>query len=136
MMLRSKHILLFILWLIGAQCIASQAVVLDSVAVDTIETVVPIGTINVVDSVEMADAEFEAWIEKYAKVSNSDQSDSSDLPNDTTPSNKKQDFTDLVSEGEEARKQEKNALIRSNTVLMIRPPIPSVFPRTVNLLLF
>lgn len=113
-MLRSKHILLFIVLLfVGAQCVASQAVVLDSVVVDTIETVVPIDTINVVDSVELADAEFEAWIEKYAKVSNSDQSDSSDLTNDSTPSNKKQDFADLVSEGEEAREQEKNALISS-----------------------
>ena len=72
MMLRSKHILLFIVLLfVGAQCFASQSVVLDSIAIDaidTIETIDAIETISIIDSVELADAEFEAWLEKYATV--------------------------------------------------------------------
>ena len=93
MMLRSKHILLFIVLLfVGAQCVASQAVALDSVVVDTIETVVPIDTINVVDSVAGRVAVMDSCLEDSVV---------------------KPDFVELVAEGEEARERERNALISS-----------------------
>ena len=138
-MLRSKHILLFIVLLfVGAQCFASQSVVLDSIAIDAIDT---IETISIIDSVELADAEFEAWLEKYATVnsqftihnsqlddttnaflgtiaftdstecvSNDSVSISLDIVKDSV---EKRDFVELVDEGEEARERERNALIAS-----------------------
>ena len=91
-MLRSKYILLIILWFVGAQLFASQ-VLCDSLSTDTIE---------------LADAEFEAWLDKYAKVREIDS-----LPNVSDSLTQKRDFVELVGEGEEARKREKNALISS-----------------------
>ena len=58
MMLRNKYLLFIFLFFIGAQGVASQVVVLNSVKVDS----------AVVDTIELADAEFEAWLEEYAQV--------------------------------------------------------------------
>lgn len=96
MMLRSKYILLFVLSFVGAQFIASQSVVSDSAIIDSVA----------VDTIELADAEFEAWLEKYAEVREIDS-----LPNVSDSLIQKRDFVELVSEGEEAREKEKNALI-------------------------
>ncbi len=95
-MLRSKYILLFVLSFVGAQFIASQSVVSDSAIIDSVA----------VDTIELADAEFEAWLEKYAEVREIDS-----LPNVSDSLIQKRDFVELVSEGEEAREKEKNALI-------------------------
>ena len=92
MMLKSKYILLIILWFVGAQLFASL-VLWDSLSTATIE---------------LADAEFEAWLDKYAKVREIDS-----LPNVSDSLTQKRDFVELVGEGEEARKREKNALISS-----------------------
>ena len=105
MMLRNKYILLIFLFLLGVQGGASQVVVLDSVKVDSV----------VVDTIELADAEFEAWLEKYAQITDNrlqitDDSLSVEVVKDSV---EKKDFVELVSEGEEARKKEKNALIAS-----------------------
>ena len=67
MMLRNKYILFIFLFLIGAQWIASQVVVLDSV--DVIDSIDKIDSIEFLDTVELADAEFEAWLEEYAQLS-------------------------------------------------------------------
>ena len=98
-MLRSKYILFIFLFLFGTQLFASQ-VLCDSLLTDTIE---------------LADAEFEAWLEKYAQVIDSelqitDDSLSVDMAKDSV---EKKDFVSLSKEGEEAREQEKNALISS-----------------------
>ena len=123
MMLRSKYILLIFLFLIGAQWIASQVVVLDSV--DVIDSIDKIDSIEFLDTVELADAEFEAWLEEYAQLSetrdtrhetqdilmeNDSGSMSSEVVKDSV---EKKDFVSLSKEGEEAREQEKNALIMS-----------------------
>lgn len=135
-MLRSKHILLFILWLIGAQCIASQSVVFDSVVVNTIETIELIEaidtiekTINITDSIKLADAEFEAWLEKYAQITDSKEqsaengeqkakdtlriTDNKIIVTDSCLRDtiKRRDFVELVDKGHEAHQREKNLLI-------------------------
>jgi hypothetical protein len=91
-MLKSKYILLIILFLVGAQGFASQ-LLCDSLLTDTIE---------------LADAEFEAWLEEYAQVT--DDSLSVDAAKDSV---EKKDFVSLSKEGEEAREREKNELIMS-----------------------
>ena len=96
MMLRNKYLLFIFLFLIGAQGVASQVVVLDSVKVDS----------AVVDTIELADAEFEAWLAEYAQV----KEDSLEL-NAAKDSVEKKDFVSLSKEGVEAREREKNALI-------------------------
>ncbi len=123
MMLRNKYILFIFLFLIGAQWIASQVVVLDSV--DVIDSIDKIDSIEFLDTVELADAEFEAWLEEYAQLSetrdtrhetqdilmeNDSGSMSSEVVKDSV---EKKDFVSLSKEGEEAREQEKNALIMS-----------------------
>ncbi len=129
-MLRNKYILFIFLFLIGAQGVASQVVVLDSV--DVIDSIDTIESIEFLDIVELADAEFEAWLEKYAIVNaqlddttnissetmalmdstenlhNDSVSMSLDVVNDSV---ERKDFVELVREGEEAREKEKNALI-------------------------
>ncbi len=95
-MLRNKYLLFIFLFLIGAQGVASQVVVLDSVKVDS----------AVVDTIELADAEFEAWLAEYAQV----KEDSLEL-NAAKDSVEKKDFVSLSKEGVEAREREKNALI-------------------------
>lgn len=122
-MLRNKYILFIFLFLIGAQWIASQVVVLDSV--DVIDSIDKIDSIEFLDTVELADAEFEAWLEEYAQLSetrdtrhetqdilmeNDSGSMSSEVVKDSV---EKKDFVSLSKEGEEAREQEKNALIMS-----------------------
>ncbi|MEE1090964.1 MAG: DUF3078 domain-containing protein [Paludibacteraceae bacterium] len=104
MMLKSKYILLIILFLVGAQCFASQAVVLDSIKNDSVALrhVDSLAT----DTIELADAEFEAWLEEYAQIT--DDSLSVDVAKDSV---EKKDFVSLSNEGEEARKREKNELI-------------------------
>ena len=96
MMLRNKYLLFIFLFLIGAQGLASQVVVLDSVKVDS----------AVVDTIELADAEFEAWLAEYAQV----KDDSLEL-GAVKDSVEKKDFVSLSKEGVEAREREKNALI-------------------------
>ena len=96
MMLRNKYLLFIFLFLIGAQGVASQVVVLDSVKVDS----------AVVDTIELADAEFEAWLAEYAQV----KEDSLEL-GAVKDSVEKKDFVSLSKEGVEAREREKNALI-------------------------
>ena len=95
-MLRNKYLLFIFLFLIGAQGLASQVVVLDSVKVDS----------AVVDTIELADAEFEAWLAEYAQV----KDDSLEL-GAVKDSVEKKDFVSLSKEGVEAREREKNALI-------------------------
>ena len=122
-MLRNKYILFIFLFLIGAQGVASQVVVLDSV--DVIDSIDKIDSIEFLDTVELADAEFEAWLEEYAQLSetrdtrhetqdilmeNDSGSMSSEVVKDSV---EKKDFVSLSKEGEEAREQEKNALIMS-----------------------
>ena len=111
MMLRSKYLLLIILWFVGAQFVASQVVVLDSVKSDSVvlQHVDSLAT----DTMELADAEFEAWLEQYAQITDSglqitDDSLSVDVVKDSV---EKKDFVSLSKEGEEAREKEKNALI-------------------------
>ena len=112
-MLRNKYILLIFLFLIGAQWIASQVVVLDSV--DVIDSIDKIDSIEFLDTVELADAEFEAWLEKYAQITDSSLqiTDDSLLVEVVQDTIKKKDFVSLSKEGEEAREREKNALIMS-----------------------
>lgn len=103
-MLKSKYILLIILFLVGAQGFASQAVVLDSIKNDSVALrhVDSLAT----DTIELADAEFEVWLEEYAQIT--DDSLSVDVVKDSV---EKKDFVSLSNEGEEARKREKNELI-------------------------
>ena len=103
-MLKSKYILLIILFLVGAQGFASQAIVLDSIKNDSVALrhVDSLAT----DTIELADAEFEAWLEEYAQIT--DDSLSVDVVKDSV---EKKDFVSLSNEGEEARKREKNELI-------------------------
>lgn len=130
MMLRNKYILFIFLFLIGAQGVASQVVVLDSV--DVIDSIDTIESIEFLDTVELADAEFEAWLEKYAIV-NAQLDDTTNISSETMAlvdstenlhndsvsmslevlkdSVERKDFVELVREGEEAREKEKNALI-------------------------
>lgn len=113
MMLRSKYILLIILWFVGAQFVASQTVVLDSAKSDSV--VLQYVDSLVTDTIELADAEFEAWLEEYAQITDNrlqitDDSLSVDIVKDSV---EKKDFVSLSKEGEEAREQEKNALIAS-----------------------
>ena len=129
-MLKSKYILLIILFLVGAQCFASQAVVLESAKIDSVvlQHVDSLAT----DTIELADAEFEAWLEEYAVV-NAQLDDTANVSsetmasigntecvhNDSVPvpldivkdSVEKKDFVSLSKEGVEAREREKNALI-------------------------
>ena len=106
MMLKSKYILLIILWFIVAQFVASQAVVLGSIKNDSVALrhVDSLAT----DTIELADAEFEAWLEEYAQIT--DDSLSVDVAKDSV---EKKDFVSLSKEGEEAREREKNELIMS-----------------------
>ena len=116
MMLRSKYILLIFLFLIGTQGFASQ-VLCDSLSTHNSQLTT--------DTIELADAEFEAWLEEYAQLSetrdtrhetqdilmeNDSGSMSSEVVKDSVD---KKDFVSLSKEGEEAREQEKNALIMS-----------------------
>ena len=129
-MLRNKYILFIFLFLIWAQGVASQVVVLDSV--DVIDSIDTIESIEFLDTVELADAEFEAWLEKYAIV-NAQLDDTTNISSETMAlmdstenlyndsvsmsldvvkdSVERKDFVELVREGEEAREKEKNALI-------------------------
>ena len=115
-MLRSKYILLIFLFLIGTQGFASQ-VLCDSLSTHNSQLTT--------DTIELADAEFEAWLEEYAQLSetrdtrhetqdilmeNDSGSMSSEVVKDSV---EKKDFVSLSKEGEEAREQEKNALIMS-----------------------
>jgi hypothetical protein len=125
MMLRSKYILLIILWFVGAQFVASQTVVLDSVKSDSValQYVDSLAT----DTIELADAEFEAWLEEYAEVREVREDGDLQMANDSLQGEdnevraidggrdvvERRDFVGLVNEGEEARKREKNALISS-----------------------
>ena len=103
MMLRSKSILLIIMLLVGVQVVASQSlrhdVMSDSIAPQSVDTLA-------MDIIELADAEFEAWLDEYATVT--EVADTA--VRDTIA---KRDFVGLVAEGEEARTREKNALISS-----------------------
>ena len=102
-MLRSKSILLIIMLLVGVQLVASQSlrhdVMSDSIAPQSVDTLA-------MDTIELADAEFEAWLDEYATVT--EVADTA--VRDTIA---KRDFVGLVAEGEEARTREKNALISS-----------------------
>ena len=100
-MLRSKSILLIIMLFVEAQLVVSQSVC-DSVKVDSI---VPqsVDTLAI-DTIELADAEFEAWLDEYANV----KEDADTAVRDTV---EKRDFVELATKGEEARTREKNALI-------------------------
>ena len=120
MMLRNKYILFIFLFLIWAQGVASQVVVLDSV--DVIDSIDTIESIEFLDTVELADAEFEAWLEKYAIV-NAQLDDTTNISSETMAlmdstenlyndsvsmsldvvkdSVERKDFVELVREGEE-----------------------------------
>ena len=102
-MLRSKSILLIIMLLVGVQVVASQSlrsdIQSDSIAPQSVDTLA-------MDTIELADAEFEAWLDEYATVT--EVADTA--VRDTIA---KRDFVGLVAEGEEARTREKNALISS-----------------------
>ena len=128
MMLKSKYILLIFLFLIGAQCVASQVVVLpDSLNILSENSFLTDSTEHTendslrlsldsvtVDTIELADAEFEVWLEKYARVTDSRfqiTDDSLSVDTVVKDSVEKKDFVELVREGEEAREKEKNALI-------------------------
>ena len=102
-MLRSKLILLIIMLFVEAQLVVSQSVC-DSVKVDSI---VPqsVDTLAI-DTIELADDEFEAWLDEYANV----KEDADTAVRDTV---EKRDFVELATKGEEARTREKNALISS-----------------------
>lgn len=126
MMLRSKYILLIILWFVRAQFVASQTVVLsDSLKIlsenlsltDSTEHDSLLLSVDsvAVDTMELADAEFEAWLEKYAHITDNrlQITDDSLLVDVVKDSVEKKDFVELVREGEEAREKEKNALISS-----------------------
>ncbi len=109
-MLRNKYILLIILWFVGAQFVASQTVVLDSLKSDSValQHVDSLAT----DTIELADAEFEAWLDEYAIVT----VDSVDTTLqvavvDSVKVERKSDFTSLIGEGEDARSREKSELI-------------------------
>ena len=65
----------------------------DSVVLEVLDSVA-------VDTIELADAEFEAWLDEYATV----------VENDSVEV-KSEDFVSLIDEGEEAKKREKNELI-------------------------
>ena len=135
-MLRSKYILIFVLLFTGAQFVASQSVVSDSVVVNTIETIKLIEaidtiekTINITDSIKLADAEFEAWLEKYAQITDSKEqiaengeqkakdtlriTDNKIIETDSCLRDtiKRRDFVELVDKGHEAHQREKNLLI-------------------------
>ena len=102
MMLRSKYILSILLFLVGV-CAISQN--------DTIETQ-NIASLHSIDTIELADAEFEAWLDEYAIVT----VDSVDTTLqvavvDSAKVERKSDFTSLIGEGEDARAREKNELI-------------------------
>ena len=88
---------------VGVQVVASQSlrhdVMSDSIAPQSVDTLA-------VDTIELADAEFEAWLDEYATVT--EVADTA--VRDTIA---KRDFVGLVAEGEEARTREKNALISS-----------------------
>ena len=101
-MLRSKYILSILLFLVGV-CAISQN--------DTIETQ-NIASLHSIDTIELADAEFEAWLDEYAIVT----VDSVDTTLqvavvDSAKVERKSDFTSLIGEGEDARAREKNELI-------------------------
>ena len=102
-MLRSKSILLIIMLFVGVQLVASQSlrhdVMSDSIAPQSVDTLA-------MDIIELADAEFEAWLDEYATVTEVVDT----AVRDTIA---KRDFVGLVAEGEEARTREKNALISS-----------------------
>ena len=102
-MLRNKQILLIIMLFVGVQLVASQSLRSD-IQSDSIEP--PSVDTLATDTFELADAEFEAWLDEYATVK--EIADSS--VRDTI---EKRDFLELVAEGEEARTREKNALISS-----------------------
>ena len=109
-MLRSKYILLIILWFVGAQFVASQTVVLDSVKSDSValQYVDSLAT----DTIELADAEFEAWLEEYATVTVDSVDTILDVAVvDSAKVERKSDFTSLIGEGEDARSREKSELI-------------------------
>ena len=109
-MLRNKYILLIILWFVGAQFVASQTVVLDSVKSDSValQHVDSLAT----DTIELADAEFEAWLEEYAtEVVDSVDTTLQVAVVDSVKVERKNDFTSLIGEGEDARAREKNELI-------------------------
>ena len=109
-MLRSKYILLIILWFVGAQFVASQTVVLDSVKSDSValQHMDSLAT----DTIELADAEFEAWLEEYAtEVVDSVDTTLQVAVVDSAKVERKSNFTSLIGEGEDARSREKSELI-------------------------
>ena len=93
--------MLIIMLFVETQLVVSQSVC-DSVKVDSI---VPqsVDTLAI-DTIELADAEFEAWLDEYANVK--EVADAA--VRDTV---EKRDFVELATKGEEARTREKNALI-------------------------
>ena len=108
-MLRSKYILFILFFLLGIRAVA-QIVETQHIAPQLSDT------LNVHDSVAdtlaLADAEFEAWLEQYATItSDSVASPQVAIVPDTLDSDKKSDFTSLIDEGEDARQRERNALI-------------------------
>ncbi|MBQ5925980.1 MAG: DUF3078 domain-containing protein, partial [Paludibacteraceae bacterium] len=110
MMLRNKYILLIILWFVGAQFVASQTVVLDSVKSDSValQHMDSLAT----DTIELADAEFEAWLEEYAtEVVDSVDTTLQVAVVDSAKVERKSNFTSLIGEGEDARSREKSELI-------------------------
>ena len=109
-MLRNKYILLIILWFVGAQFVASQTVVLDSVKSDSValQHMDSLAT----DTIELADAEFEAWLEEYAtEVVDSVDTTLQVAVVDSAKVERKSNFTSLIGEGEDARSREKSELI-------------------------
>ena len=124
-MLKSKYILLIIMLFVGAQLVASQSVC-DSVTTDT---VAPMRADSLAtDTLELADAEFEAWLEEYATVKEHKTDDKAQITDSCTRNtNEKRDFIDLVNEGEEARTREKNALI-SNVMASLNKKVQNEEP--------
>lgn len=80
----------------GAQCVVSQSV-RDSVSGD---------------SIVLADDEIEAWLDKYANVSQDTISVDQDTIQEILVDKKRSDFTEFIDDGNTAREKEKNALIK------------------------
>ncbi len=110
-MLRNRHILSIFLFLIGV-CAASQTDTIETQNIPLSGVEMPLAdSLHAVDTVELADAEFEAWLAEYATVA-ADSSDTLQVAVvDSAKVEKKSDFTSLIGKGEDARVREKNELI-------------------------
>lgn len=110
-MLRNRYILSIFLFFIGV-CAASQTDTIETQNIPLPGVEMPLAdSLHAVDTVELADAEFEAWLAEYATVA-ADSSDTLQVAVvDSANVERKSDFSSLIGEGENARVREKNELI-------------------------